>query len=639
MKLRSVRIRNYRCIEDTGDFSVADVTALVGKNESGKSAVLTAIEKLNAVAEARGSFSSLDYPRRLWRPSQPIPNTPPVIETKWTLDEANLASLDELYGPGVVTKPEVVVSKSYDNILQVSVAMDEAALIRNLIAAASLSETEIAALSGALASIGTLMEAIAAMSPPGGGYAALAAALSEKLPDGLDSVTTTVEGFVPRILYFGEYYKLSGQVSLEAYRQRKAESKLNWADWLFEALLSLAGTTPEEVQNLGQFEQLNASLRAVSNHISSEIFEYWTQNQHLDVVLRFDAARPGDPAPFNTGHVFRTRIDNKRHKADTSFDDRSTGFVWFFSFLVWFDQLKVRYGDDLLVLLDEPGLTLHARAQADLLRYINERLKPHHQVVYSTHSPFMIDPDNLLSARTVEDVVARDGKILGTKVSDRVLSTDPDTISPLQRALDFEITQSLFVGRHTLLVEGPSDLAYLKWFSGQLKLLGRTGLDYRWTLCICGGVDKVPPFASLFAANGLRLAALVDVAPGIKQRLQNATKALGEGRVLTTEAYAGRADADIEDIFDPAFYCALVNKAYDLGPAHKCDVAAIDPKERIVKQIEAHFNVLPASVATFDHYKPAGWLFDHPDEAAKLDGFDTSADAMEKLIKALNQLV
>src|SRR5882762_10710459 len=90
------------------------------------------------------------------------------------------------------------------------------------------------------------------------------------------------------------------------------------------------------------------------------------------------------------------------------------------------------------VKLDEPGLSLHARAQADLLRYINEQLRPHYQVLYTTHSPFMIDADDLLSARTVEDVVVKDKatgeeRLYGTKVSRDVLSTDPDTVSPLQR--------------------------------------------------------------------------------------------------------------------------------------------------------------------------------------------------------------
>ncbi len=133
----------------------------------------------------------------------------------------------------------------------------------------------------------------------------------------------------------------------------------------------------------------------MSNQISKEIFTYWTQNKHLDFSLRFDQARPADAAPFNSGYIFRARIDNRRHKTDTNFDERSSGFVWFFSFLVWFSQLKKQYGKKLIILLDEPGLTLHARAQHDLLRYIRERLQPNYQVLYTTHSPFMVDPDNL----------------------------------------------------------------------------------------------------------------------------------------------------------------------------------------------------------------------------------------------------
>lgn len=128
-----------------------------------------------------------------------------------------------------------------------------------------------------------------------------------------------------------------------------------------------------------------------------------------------------------------------------------------------------------------PGLSLHGKAQGDLLRYINEKLTPNYQVIYSTHSPFMIDPDNILNVRTVEDVITENDDILGTKVGDQVLSTDLDTIFPLQAALGYDITQSLFVGKNTLLVEGPSDLLYLKWFSKELRNRGKVCLDPRTT--------------------------------------------------------------------------------------------------------------------------------------------------------------
>lgn len=96
------------------------------------------------------------------------------------------------------------------------------------------------------------------------------------------------------------------------------------------------------------------------------------------------------------------------HEVTVDFDDRSAGFVWFFSFLVFFSQVKKIHGDNVVLLLDEPGLSLHAKAQAHLLRYIDEKVKPHHQVIDSTHPPFMIPSDNLLAARTVEDAVIAD---------------------------------------------------------------------------------------------------------------------------------------------------------------------------------------------------------------------------------------
>jgi len=70
------------------------------------------------------------------------------------------------------------------------------------------------------------------------------------------------------------------------------------------------------------------------------------------------------------------------------FSQRSLGLTWFFSFLVWFDSVKVPSGTraDLVLLLDEPGLSLHGLAQADLLRY-NDDLSEEHQVI--PHDPVL----------------------------------------------------------------------------------------------------------------------------------------------------------------------------------------------------------------------------------------------------------
>lgn len=646
MRLTKVHVRDFRCIEDSNEFSVTDVTCFVGKNESGKTAILKALHKVKPDPASKDTFSAArDYPRRKWRPDTPVPENPPAVSTVWELDDADAAALEAEFCPGILKDRTFTLEVGYQNQRHVRASFDLAALLKSLAAAAELSPEDRKPISGSKSpeAAADALKALPTRTPP---QDALLAAIAGRFPKGTQlALINALNKRVPTFLYFDEYLTLPGTVSVNAIVQRKQQNSLDERDRVFVALLALAGTTVEKVQEAGTFEEFNAALRAVSNQITDQIFKYWSQNRHLDVEIRLDHARAQDPAPFNTGWVFRTRINNRRHRADTSFDDRSRGFVWFFSFLVWFYQLRQEFGSNLIILLDEPGLTLHARAQADLLRYMNEQLRPEYQVLYTTHSPFMIDPENLLSARTVEDVVVRDKqtgeeRLLGTKVGEKVLSTDPDTISPLQSALDYELTQTLFIGRHTLLVEGPSDLLYLKWFSEQLVKRKKIGLDYRWSICVVKGVDRIPGFVSLFRGNGLHIAAIVDVQGGDKARIENARNALADGHLLTLDTFAGQKEADIEDVLGRDFYVALVNSALDLrGPSALPQTRPTEAPSRVAKEAEAHCAVLPPHVREFNHFVPADWLLTHSDEAEKLTGFSDALNQMEKLILATNALM
>ena len=57
MKLVSVQIKNYKSIEDSGVFSIRDITCLAGKNESGKTAILQALRRLNPVEPRKGTMT------------------------------------------------------------------------------------------------------------------------------------------------------------------------------------------------------------------------------------------------------------------------------------------------------------------------------------------------------------------------------------------------------------------------------------------------------------------------------------------------------------------------------------------------------------------------------------------------------
>ena len=124
----------------------------------------------------------------------------------------------------------------------------------------------------------------------------------------------------------------------------------------------------------------------------------------MAIKIEINEGRPDDPPPLNSGKIAKIRIENKHHRVTVPLSERSAGFVWFFSFLAQFKQLKKSAGKS-IILLDEPGLTLHGKAQSDLLRYIEERILPEHQVIYTTHSPFMVPAQRLADVRVVEDVV------------------------------------------------------------------------------------------------------------------------------------------------------------------------------------------------------------------------------------------
>jgi len=439
LKLTNIRVENFKCIEDSTPFRIDNLTAFVGKNESGKSAILEALYKLNPVEATENNFDELDYPRRQWSQYKQRREKNPdnVLTTIWELDEGDTKAVVDIVGPNALIGNVITVKKGYDNIPRYTVSLDDKKVAQNLIAGADLFQEERDAL-GEVASVPDLVTKLQAIEQPAEKQTKLLAAVTKKFPNNkvMQPIVEALHARLPKFVLFSSYYKLPGEVALAAYAARKAQgaSHVTSGDRVFEALMDLAGVTTDGIQTINKFESLIAELESVQAHLTSQIFKYWTQNKHLRVLFHFDAARPEDPAPFNSGYIFRTRIWNNRHEVSVGFDERSSGFVWFFSFLVWFSQVKKNYAEKLVILLDEPGLSLHARAQADLLRYIKEKLLPEHQVLYTTHSPFMVDGENLLSARTVEDMTAPDETVLGTKVGDEVLSTDADTVFPLQAA-------------------------------------------------------------------------------------------------------------------------------------------------------------------------------------------------------------
>ncbi len=603
MKLKSVRIRMFRNILDSTEVMIEDkVTCLVGKNESGKSAFLNALWRLNP-ARVKQEFVIHDhYPAWLekrHRNEGVNQKEFEPVEAFLEWEPADVKVMEETFGPGVVSVgTKLRVWKNYSNELRWESGCNERQAVKNFVGKNPVTNSEQAAYT-ALPDFEALMPKFAADMENSkdaaedlklftNAQSALKALLGEK-GNFDDAAWNLAEGQLPEFFYFADYSKLPYSVKIQDVLKG---GKLSDSDETARTLLKLGGTETEYMLN-PNYERRKRELENVANVLTDDVNKYWSQNPELrvqpDITQRTESNPQGQQAVLDE---MKLRIWDNRHSLSLPFTEHSAGFQWFFSFLAAFSEYEHR-NPPVVILLDEPAVGLHAKAQADFLRFIEERLTKRCQVIYTTHSPFMVQPGKLERVRLVEDR----GKEEGAVLSSDVLTRDRDTLFPLQGALGYDLVQHLFVAEHNLVVEGTSDYAYLKLISDYLASKGRKCLDPKWSIVPVGGADLIPTFVALLG-NHLKVTVLVDSRKEGTQRLYRMAKDgyLEKQRIILIGDVLGRTAADIEDLFEVDEYLALYNKTF--GKAIKgTDLQGNDP---IVARIARH-----EGVSRYDHGRPA----------------------------------
>lgn len=614
---KTVRVKDFKSVTDSGVIRLDDdITCLVGKNESGKTAILEALYRLNPASTGhRGEFDERhDFPRQRRTRERKTLATLTPITVGFELDDVDVRIIEYTLGKGVVASREVSVSRTYDNNYTVSVTTDEAAAVRHVIEKAGLD----ASAAGGATTMAALGTALAAIAEPSEGQTKLAADIADL--DVNASARRTIVRRMPKFLYFDEWSELPGRISIP-YLQSADETTLDPQERTALSLLRLAGVEAEDFDE-SNYEDRRAAIEGARATLTSELFEYWRQNTELRVELDLDYKTPAVVAAKQPPFL-DIRVENTRYGVTLNFGERSRGFQWFFSFLAAFSEY--RDSDEAVVLLlDEPGLGLHAAAQQDFLRYIEEDLAQNHRVIYSTHSPFMVQATKIERVRLVED----QSKV-GTKVSNEALGVSRDTAFPIQAALGYSLSQSLFLAPDNLVVEGPSDLLYLTAISDHLRRAKRTHLDPRWVIVPAGGIEKVPTFVALLGSQ-LNVAVVVDGASGPTQRLQTMVErnVISADHVLTLNDFTSTKVADIEDLLGEDFYVELL-RASGAIPKRK----ALPKGDRLVERAARLLGV-----PRFDHYAPAAYFMRH--QAEWLPKLDRDAlDRFERLFERIALLL
>lgn len=634
MRLTSIQVERFRNILDSTEIPIdPSITCLVGKNESGKTNVLQALATLKP-ARGSGEFSRLQYPTWLEKAHQrsgEFASAKPISAT-FELDDPDLTAVEDRFGSNVLATRQFTVSQDYANAVYYDVEVAEEAAVAAIAEASDYTPkaTSLEDLRPEVSEASNQTRKVEGEDVPTDKAVKAKAALAlldQRFGDDDDNPVLAIGDFLfartPSFFYFDEYAELRGRTRIEPLIEalRSGDtSDLDERQITALCLLQLGYANDELVDP--SYETRSGEMQAVAADLTGRIRTYWRQNEFLR--LRIDVEAVADQTPQGEQIIKRylqLRVLDERHHHDNSLDVRSAGFRWFVSFLAAFSEFE--QNSDVIVLLDEPALSLHARAQADFLRFVEERLAPTHQVLYTTHSPFMVEAGQLDRVRVVEDT----GPDVGAVVRTQLMSHDPDTLSPLQGALGYDIAQNIFVGPDNLVVEGLSDYTYLTVMSEALRAAGRECLDPRWRVLPAGGAGTMPAAIALLGRE-LDVTVLVDGGSRPPQRLNQLVEEgiLDGTRILMLGSVAGRRVADIEDLFSVDDYLTLYNAT---APS---EISAGDLEEsddRILARIER-------AAGKFNHNDPSNWLLaNRADVIPTLH--DETLERFEAVIHAINE--
>ena len=642
IKLKNVVINKYKSFLEKQEIEIEDgVTRIVGKNESGKTALLEAMAKFNYFDPKDKTFtfnSTNDYPRgELKRYQQEYPNEDfDVITCIFELSDDLLNQISEDVGKEVFTSKSIIVAKTYNNIKRFyNVSTNTKKFIEQFLQNYTLEDSIKQELikSNSLEELAEKLKEIEELTDA---YKELKTKyIDSPKTDSEDKLVSYIisEYIIPNLpefLYFDEYYSLPGTINLQKFLNGQVDDTFTKEqNDITKALFELSNIDIKKVMDSNNYEDFIAELEATSNNITDKLLEYWTTNKNLEI--NFEIQTKENTSTRNFEKLLQIRIKNTKHRVTLPLKNRSKGFIWFFSFLVWFS--KVQEKKNLIILLDEPGLNLHAEAQADLLKYIDKELLPRYQVIYTTHSPFMIESDKLDEVRTVYD--SNDSKV-GSIISNALEEKDQGTLFPLQAALGYNLAQNLYISDKNLLVEGVADLMFLTVMSGILKENNREGLNEDITIVPVGGLDKVATFISLLRGNELNMVCLLDtfIDQKGKKRLEDLIKdkIIKEKQIKFFDQYIDRLNiAEIEDMFEIEEYLKLFNEEFSK------DYKSISKKEiDINKPIIPQINQI-IQKNRFNHYRPSRYL---TSLCVGKDYFSESTLArFEALFKDINNLL
>ncbi len=503
MKLIKFRIQSYKSIKDSDwCWLASDVTTLAGKNESGKSGILEALRDFDTdIATVPDEAMPLDD------------NSEPVIEMCFEVEKTILDEIAQEINITInkeardyISKNGVILTKYHDGSYDLD---DEIDTFLNKQRDES-STKHIGEIKGIVERLSKI-EQLAGVAKPkmDGDITTIQQAVNQyieqlkpqvvslpeeevkqKVNEDINELTSEnnildkedvankfleeLKKYTPNFIFFSDFLDiLPFELPLaEAKKHKTVQDFAKVSNLDLDKVI--ATTDSQRRRNI---------LSEHSATISGDFMDYWGQNQ-LDLVAEPD------------GENLRLGIKESGKTLLFKPEQRSKGFQWFLSFYL---RLNAERDETNIILIDEPGLYLHAKAQKDVLK-VFEEISKESQIIFSTHSPYLIDAQRLDRVR----LILKDDKN-GTKIENKIhKGADTETLTPIITAVGLDISHDFSIaGKNNVLLEGISDYFFVQALRQYIKIN-----DANFIPCV--GAQKIPQLVSLLIGWNLDFLAILD---------------------------------------------------------------------------------------------------------------------------------
>ena len=673
MRLRKFRVRAYRCIHDSGEITVGDLAAFVGRNESGKTTILQALTLLNKdeivsdldlcdemsdelkteIRLVEGDFSLSANETRLIK--EKFPNLPEIKKIQlFRTNKSQKVRYD--FGELQISEDENRGLNSWENFKSkifgfletipnhIRIQLDTKFFDGPPPKTQEKFDSEMADFSNKFHVLASqesqvIEEWEKIYENPENQFSNLLSGTTDKI-----ALTNFIESELhPRFVYFSDYKKIYGNINLNEYIKESKGDKRDGIEYIEEFdkaetvrnLFYLAELDVQEMENLHDSpSKLIKFLNTASNRLTSRLNPAW-KGDPIHVDLRYQ--------PGNIMSVVISDVHRDGTITNTGLlNRRAEGFKWTFSFIVNFAAETQRAElKEAILLLDEPARNLHPTQQMGISDLLKE-LAGSNQVLYATHSPFMIfdyTPGNLL-------VVELDKRKHLSRIFYDYWNADDKTLTPILYGLSRGLVESITdreIGtnsRPIIIVETMSDSMYLNSFD---KFLQDPNISMN-PLNVIPAYNKnsVLPLAIFYRNHGYRTFILLDNSEESRQiSSQLVANDFSQVQTIFFER-EGKPVQSMEDYMMLEDYLYAVNQTYEIKLRQE-GFSNLTPEEILEKNQEG---IIENLQSIWRDHREDGWgKFDNEEitryicEKIALNETDFLSDKTKDSFRSLYRLI